>query len=119
MVPRYAAEIAEPYLTDLKKLADQWMEADDRVGVLECRHFFSGGAVYRDDKIVATLTPVGLAFKVTPEVHDELLGSGRAAPLRYFPNAPVKRDYVLFASEAAIDEAEAAGLILGTPSHTG
>ncbi len=113
MVPRYAAEIAEPYLTDLKKLADQWMEADDRVGVLECRHFFSGGAVYRDGKIVATLTPVGLAFKIPAEIHDELLDSGLATPLRYFPNAPVKKNYVLFPSETSIDPTNAVRLLLG------
>lgn len=113
MVPRYAAEIAEPYLTDLKKLADQWMEADDRIGTLECRHFFSGAAAYRNEKIVATLSPVGLAFKVPSEVRDELLDSGLAAPLRYFPKAPVKRDYVLFPSESAIGPSKAARLILG------
>ena len=47
--PQQAVGIAEPYLTDLKKLADQWMAVEDRVGVLECRHFFSGAAVYLDE----------------------------------------------------------------------
>ncbi len=56
--------MAEPYLTDLQELADQWFRADAAVGVLECRHFFSGAAAYRDGAIVASLTPVGLAFKV-------------------------------------------------------
>ncbi|MFV1963106.1 MAG: hypothetical protein ACC658_14885 [Acidimicrobiia bacterium] len=119
MVARYSAEIAEPYLTDLKRLADQWMEADDRVGVLECRHFFSGAAVYRDDKIVSTLTPVGLAFKVPAEVHDELLDSGLATPLRYFPNAPVKKNYVLFPSETAVAATNAVRLLLGDHLHRG
>ncbi|GMQ94541.1 MAG: hypothetical protein BMS9Abin12_2036 [Acidimicrobiia bacterium] len=69
--------------------------------------------MYRDDKIVATLTPVGLAFKVPSEVHDELLDSGRAIPLRYFPRSPVKANYVLFPSESAIDVTGAVRLILG------
>ena len=88
------------------------MRADNRVGVLECRHFFSGAAVYRDGSIVASLTPVGLAFKVPTEVHDRLLESGRALPLRYFPRSPIKRDYVLF-PDSAIDPNDAVRLILG------
>jgi len=96
----------------VKQLAEEWMRADDRVGVLECRHFFSGAAVYRDGSIVASLTPVGLAFKVPTEVHDRLLESGRAQPLRYFPRSPIKRDYVLF-PDSAIDPGDAVRLILG------
>lgn len=69
--------------------------------------------MYRDDKIVATLTPVGLAFKVPAEVHDELLETGLAIPLRYFPKAPIKRDYVLFPSESAVTPTSAVRLILG------
>lgn len=89
------------------------MQADRSVGALECRHFFSGAAVYRDDKIIATLTPVGLAFKVSTEVHDELLDSGRAIPLRYFEASPVKQDYVLFPSADAVDTHDAVQLLLG------
>ncbi len=91
------------------------MKVDDRVGVLECRHFFSGAAVYRDNSILASLTPVGLAFKVSTEVHDMLVDSGRAVPLRYFPNSPIKRGYVLF-PDMTIDPNDAARLILGDHS---
>lgn len=104
--------MAEPYLADLKKMATEWMDADHRVGVLECRHFFSGAAAYRDSSIVASLTPVGLAFKVRTEVREYLLDSGRAHPLRYFPKSPIKRDYVLF-PESPIDTQEAIRLIVG------
>jgi len=86
---------------------------DSRVGSLECRHFFSGAAVYRDDTIVATLTPVGLAFKVNDEVHDELINNGLATPLRYFAASPIKRNYVLFADRDTITATQAARLILG------
>ena len=89
------------------------MNSDDRVGVLECRHFFSGAALYRDGSIVASLTPVGLAFKVPTEVRDSLLESGRAIPLRYFPKSPIKRDYVLF-PDPAIDRSDAVRLMLGS-----
>ncbi len=104
--------MAEPYLADLTKMATDWMEADDRVGVLECRHFFSGAAAYRDGSIVISLTPVGLAFRVDAEVRDYLLDSGRASPLRYFPKSPIKRDYVLF-TDSTIGTHEATQLIVG------
>jgi len=105
--------MAEPYLTDLRELADLWRNVDDRVGVLECRHFFSGAAVYRGGAIAATLTPVGLAFKVSDQVRDDLLGSGRAVALRYFPTGPVKRHYVLFPTATTVDAGQAARLLLG------
>jgi hypothetical protein len=104
--------VAEPYLADVLDLADQWMTADPALGPLECRHFFSGAAVYRAGEIVASLTPVGLAFKVSPAVHDDLLSSGEVVPLRYFPNAPIKKDYVLFPEVASVDAATAARLIM-------
>ena len=107
--------MSEPYLTDLGELATQWHDADGRLGVLECRHFFSGAAVYRDGSIVASLTPVGLAFKVPDDVRDHLLASGRAAPLRYFPGAPIKRNYVLFPDPGEVDPDDAASLMLGKP----
>ncbi len=88
------------------------MKSDDRVGALECRHFFSGAAAYRNKTIVASLTPIGLAFKVPTGVRNELLDSGKAIPLRYFPNSPIKRDYVLF-PDAQIAPNDAAQLLLG------
>ena len=110
---RYDVEIAEPYLTELVHLAQEWTQADDRVGVIECRHFFSGAAAYRDGSIVASLTPVGLAFKVPDDVRGELMRRGRAIQLRYFPKAPVKRGYVLFHPGTDVPAVEAAHLILG------
>ncbi len=107
--------MAEPYLTQLQELADQWVSADARVGVVECRHFFSGAAAYVDGAIVASLTPVGLAFKVSAEVHDELLDRGSATPLRYFPTGPIKQNYVLFSTTTGIDARNGARLLLGEP----
>jgi hypothetical protein len=105
--------MAEPYLTELRKLAIVWSRADTNVGDLDCRHFFSGAAAYRDGAIVATLTPVGLAFKVPAEVRDDLLAREAAVELSYFPNAPVKRDYVLFPTDTVVEPSDAARLLLG------
>jgi hypothetical protein len=38
---------------------------------------------------------------------------GRVTPLRYFPKAPIKREYVLFHSKEDVPAGEAALLILG------
>jgi hypothetical protein len=105
--------MAEPYLTDLRELVDQWLGADRDVGALECRHFFAGAAAYREGVIVASLTPVGLAFKVSAGVHDELLSRRVAVPLRYFPEGPIKHNYVLFATGTAIHAGDAARLLRG------
>ena len=109
----YRVGIAEPYLTELVHLAEQWTQADSRLGVIECRHFFSGAAAYRDGSIVASLTPVGLAFKVPDEVREALMRHGRVTQLRYFPKAPIKRGYVLFSPAEDVPVGEAVLLILG------
>ena len=88
------------------------MRSDDRVGPFEVRHFFSGAALYRDEKIVGSLTPVGLAFKVPDKLRDSLITGDQAVPLRYFPNSPVKRDYVLFPN-SEIEPELATRLLLG------
>jgi hypothetical protein len=109
----YHIGIVEPYLSELVYLAEQWAQADDRLGAIECRHFFSGGAAYRHGTIVASLTPVGLAFKVSGEVREALMLRGRVTELRYFPKAPIKREYVLFPPSEDVSAGEAALLILG------
>jgi len=104
--------VAEPYLTELLELTEAWRGADPSIGDVDCRHFFSGAAAYRDGVIVATLTPVGLAFKVPAEVRDDLLARGVAVELRYFDNSPMKRDYVLF-PDAGVEPDDAVRLIRG------
>ncbi len=61
---------------------------------LEIKHFFSGAAAYASGRICITLTPVGLAMKLPENSRVRLLKTG-AKPLRYFPKAPIKKDYVV------------------------
>ena len=63
---------------------------------LECKHFFSGAALYAEERICISLTPVGLAIKLPEETKDKLLKNKNAVPLRYFPKGPIKKGYVLF-----------------------
>jgi TfoX/Sxy family transcriptional regulator of competence genes len=63
---------------------------------LECKHFFSGAALYAEERICISLTPVGLALKFPEATKNKLLKNKKAVPLRYFEKGPIKKDYVLF-----------------------
>jgi len=62
---------------------------------LECKHFFSGAAIYANGRICMSLTTVGFALKLPEESRNALMKERGAKPLRYFPKAPVKKDYVI------------------------
>ena len=94
--------MAQPYLTTLEDLI-----AGELGGIagLVCKHFFSGAALYMDAKICATLTFDGFAFKLPEQRCIELIESGKASPLRYFENSPIKRGYVLIADAGSTGDA--------------
>ncbi len=88
--------MAKEYLDKLSAFINEVI-SDGYDGVpLECKHFFSGAAVYADERICISLTPVGLALKLPEETKNRLLTKKTAIALRYFPKAPIKKDYVLF-----------------------
>jgi hypothetical protein len=49
---------------------------------LECKHFFSGVALYADERICISLTPAGLAIKLAEETKDTLGGGSCNAQRR-------------------------------------
>jgi TfoX/Sxy family transcriptional regulator of competence genes len=88
--------MATTYLKLLSRLV-----ADLKIGEqvdleLEVKHFFSGAALYANNSICASWSPVGLAFKLPENEVTRLIASGNARPLRYFAKGPVKKDYALF-----------------------
>lgn len=85
--------MAYPYLDQLQELVDNVDLGDSDV---VCKHFFSGAAAYLNGKIIASLSPNGLAFKLSASRCAEVLSDGLAIPLRYFDKSPVKKGYVLF-----------------------
>ena len=90
-------------LTELMALAASGRDGDVR---LEIKHFFSGAAVYANGAICITDTPAGLALKL-PEAHRAtLLQKHGATPLRYFPKAPLKKEYVVLPA-SIIDDRKA------------
>jgi TfoX/Sxy family transcriptional regulator of competence genes len=61
---------------------------------LQVKSFFGGAAAYANGHICLSLTKVGFAVKLPQVDREELLNIG-ARPLRYFPKAPVKKQYVI------------------------
>lgn len=94
--------MAEPYLSDLRVVVRRARRKLDEEADIVCKHFFSEAAAYVDGRIFMTLTPLGLALKLPESDRAALLGQGGKA-LRYFPKAPVKRDYVVMPRQATVD----------------
>ena len=85
--------MAHPYREQLQDL----VQIVDRSDVdLVCKHFFSGAALYANGKICASLSPAGLAFKLSQQRCADLIKSRVAEPLCYFEGAPTKTNYALF-----------------------
>ena len=86
--------MAKQYLEQLSLLMERVAPSNVR-GTLECRHFFSGAAVYSKGRICMSLTPVGFAIKLPEESRIILIKQKGAKSLRYFPKGPIKKDYVV------------------------
>ncbi|SRR6266849_1987430 len=87
--------MAQEYLQRLTALIKQPTAGRFKGVKLECKHFFSGAAVYADGRICISLTPVGFAIKLPEEARNLLLNEKGAKPLCYFPKGPIKEDYVI------------------------
>ena len=95
--------MAEPYLGALKSIVERVGVAGDAADGISCKHFFGGAAAYVDGRIFMTLTTVGLALKLPEDDRNRLFDQG-GTPLRYFPRAPVKKDYVLLPDQVVNDD---------------
>jgi len=88
--------MAAEYLTKLIALLKD-LNIERRVDHrIEVKHFFSGAALYINAMITASLSPVGLAFKLPGQEAANLIAKGKARPLRYFPRGHIKEGYALF-----------------------
>jgi TfoX/Sxy family transcriptional regulator of competence genes len=106
--------MAEPYLKELSRtITELDLPTSDDV-VLECKHFFSGAALYANGKICTSLTPAGFALKLPAEVRERLMQDGEGKALRYFEGAPVKREYVVLPEAIAADQARLKALLVSS-----
>ena len=88
--------MAKLYFKKLTNLINE-IEINETISSsFEIKHFFSGAALYVNGIISVSLSPTGLAFKLPEEDVSELLDTGRAMPLKYFPNGHIKKGYALF-----------------------
>ena len=87
--------MAKEQLEQLTALIKQATSGKYKDVKLDCRHFFSGAAVYANERICISLTPVGFAIKLPEEPRNALLKQKGTKHLRYFPKAPIKKDYVV------------------------
>src|SRR5229473_6068186 len=87
--------MAQEYLQQLTALIEQSAAGRFKGVKLECKHFFSGAAVYADGRICMSWTPVGFAIKLPEASRSALMNQQGAKYLRYFPKGPIKKDYVV------------------------
>ncbi len=106
--------MAEPYLADLNALVDRLAMPRD----IACKHFFSGAAAYSGDQIFMSLTPAGLALKLSPEDLEAAMAAG-ATSLRYFPKAPVKKDYAVMPRDVVEDDQSLKAWMIRSLKHAG
>ncbi len=87
--------MAKKYMEQLTALMKEATPVKDRDTTLECKHFFSGAALYANGKICMSLTPVGFAIKLPEASRRILMKQKGTKELRYFPEGPIKKDYVV------------------------
>ncbi len=87
--------MAKAYLDQLTVLLEQSTSGGFKGIQLECKHFFSGAAVYVNGKIALSLTPAGFAIKLSEKSRKVLFDEHGAGPLRYFTKGPIKKEYVV------------------------
>lgn len=87
--------MAQEYLQRLTALLEQVTSSGFEDVKLECKHFFSGAALYADGRICLSLTSVGFAIKLPEESRNTLMSERGAKRLRYFPKGPIKKEYVV------------------------
>jgi TfoX/Sxy family transcriptional regulator of competence genes len=62
---------------------------------LTFKPMFGGILAYVDGKVFASLSNVGLALKLAGDDHRDFLALPGAEPLRYEPDAPLSKSYVV------------------------
>jgi len=79
---------------------------------LTFRPMFGGIIAYAQGKPLASLSNVGLALKAPPALMAEFLEAPGAAPLRYEPNGPASKSYVVVSPTVMADRDALRGWIV-------
>jgi hypothetical protein len=103
--------MAEPYLSLLAQIVEGLEPLQVGGAKLESRHFFSGAALYANGKILASLSPAGFVVKLPVDRRSSLIEEGKGTEFRFFPNGPIKREYVALSEATIADEGSLRELI--------
>ena len=109
--------MAEPYLECLSQIVAGLDPLPIDGVILECKHFFSGAALYANGKICASLGPVGFALKLPERHRQDLISAGKGEEFRFFPKGPVKRDYIVLSGSIIQDENELQELVVASVNY--
>ena len=88
--------MAKIYFDKLSALLEELAIENEIAKSMEVKHFFSGAALYVNKTICASWSPAGLAFKLEEHEANQLIKSGKAIPLKYFPKGHIKKGYAVF-----------------------
>jgi TfoX/Sxy family transcriptional regulator of competence genes len=91
--------MANTYVQKLAALIDRVGPATPGGMSIDVKPFFGGAAGYLNGHIFISLTRVGLALKLTDDDRRRLFEAGNAKALRYFPKAPIKKQYALMSEK--------------------
>lgn len=72
---------------------------------LTFRPMFGGVCAYVGGRVFASLSNIGLGLKLAPSAQDDLLAEPGAKRLRYEPDAPESKQYIVI-PESAVSDAE-------------
>ena len=86
--------MAKKYYLKLTEIIDKIYSKSSKKPLIEVKHFFSGAAVYVNNHICLTLTPKGFALKLPENFRAKIMAKG-GKKLKYFPKAPIKKEYVV------------------------
>jgi TfoX/Sxy family transcriptional regulator of competence genes len=97
--------------TDLEAMREQLVRAIKTLPVARdwvFKPMFGGVSGYVEDRICASLSNIGLALKLAPDAQEKLLSLEGAKRLRYEPDAPESKQYIVVPESVCAAEKELA-----------
>lgn len=88
--------VAQPAATPEAHLVERLRQVESALPfAVSTRRMFGGTMVYADGAPVASLSAAGFAVKLISPLHEQAMGLPGASPLRYAPDQPPRRHYVV------------------------
>lgn len=103
--------MSEATLEELQDTLSAATETLNLDGELSFKAMFGGVLGYMEGRAFASLSDVGLALKLSPADQDVLLREPGAARLRYAPDAPESKQYIVVPQAVRADAAALGGWV--------